>query len=38
MSSPYDFGELYWLYDNLHELKNNTGDVEIFKFRIRKAW
>ena len=38
MSSPYDFGEFYWLYNNLHELKNNTADVEIFKSQIRKAW
>ena len=30
--------ELYWLYPNLHELKNNEAGMEIFKSRIKEAW
>ena len=30
--------ELYRLYLNFHELKNNTANVKIFKSRIREAW
>ena len=30
--------KLYWLYPNLHELKNNTAKVEIFISRIKEAW
>ena len=27
-----------WLYPNLHELKDNTANMEIFKARIKEAW
>ena len=30
--------ELYRLYLNFHELKNNTANVKIFKSRIRETW
>lgn len=30
--------KLYQFYSNLHELKNNTANVEIFKSRIKEAW
>ena len=30
--------ELSRIYPNLHELKNNTADMEIFTSRIKEAW
>ena len=30
--------ELYQLYPNFHELKNNTAEMKIFTFWIKKAW
>ena len=30
--------DLYWLYYNIHELKDNTADMEILTTRIKEAW
>lgn len=30
--------ELYRLYPNLHELKNNEADIEVLRARIVEAW
>ena len=30
--------KLFRIYPNLHELKNNTADMEIFLSRIKEAW